>query len=74
MKIGPQLSHDDLILTRRIANLRIHVERAIGTYRILNDIPMAPLIAGLGISPIGGTSVAPVAKAFNKFITIIKVH
>ncbi len=29
MKIGPQLSHDDLILTRRITNLRIHVERAI---------------------------------------------
>ncbi len=27
MKIGPQLSCDDMILTRRIANLRIHVER-----------------------------------------------
>ena len=47
LKTEAQLSEDDVILTRRIANLRIHVERAIGrikTFRILNDIPinMAP--------------------------------
>ena len=43
LKIEPQLSEDDMVLTRRIANLRIHVERAIGrvkTFRILNDIPI----------------------------------
>ena len=44
LKTDTQLSEDDLILTRRIANLRIHVERAIGrikTFRILNDIPIS---------------------------------
>ena len=38
-----QLNENELILTRRIANLRIHVERAIGrikSYKILNDIPI----------------------------------
>ena len=29
-KSGPQLSEESLIETRRIANIRIHVERAIG--------------------------------------------
>lgn len=48
LKTEDQLSEDDIILTRRIASLRIHVERAIGrikTFRILNDVPinMAPL-------------------------------
>ena len=44
----PPMKHDDqstereLLTTRRIASLRIHVERAIGkikNYKILNDIP-----------------------------------
>ena len=43
MKIGDQLSDTELVTTRRIAALRIHVEpRAIGrimNYKILNDIP-----------------------------------
>ena len=42
-KHTPQLSEDELIMTRRIANLRIHVERAIGrikNFRILSDIPV----------------------------------
>ena len=41
-KSGPQLSEESLIETRRIANLRIHVERAIGrvkNYSILSDLP-----------------------------------
>ena len=42
MKVNDQLSEKELITTRRIAALRIHVERAIGrikNYKILNDIP-----------------------------------
>ena len=42
MKVSTQLSHSDLVTTRKIAALRIHVERAIGRvkkYKILNDIP-----------------------------------
>ena len=41
-KVGDQLLETDLVTTRRIAALRIHVERAIGrikNYRILHDIP-----------------------------------
>ena len=44
MKVGDQLTETELIRTRRIASLRIHVhvERAIGRikqFKILNDIP-----------------------------------
>ena len=42
MKLNDQFSETELLSTRRIASLRIHVERAIGqikNYRILNDIP-----------------------------------
>ena len=42
MKVGEQLSDTELVATRRIAALRIHVERALGrikNYKILNDIP-----------------------------------
>ena len=41
-KVSDQLLEKDLIATRRIAALRIHVERAIGrikNYKILHDIP-----------------------------------
>ena len=41
-KVGDQLLETDLVTTRQIAALRIHVERAIGrikNYRILHDIP-----------------------------------
>ena len=40
--VNDQLSETELITTRRIAALRIHVERAIGrvkNFKILNDIP-----------------------------------
>ena len=42
MKVNDQLSETELITTRRIAALRIHVERAIGrikNFKILSDIP-----------------------------------
>ena len=42
MKTSDQLTEREIITTRRIAALRIHVERAIGRlkrFRILNDIP-----------------------------------
>ena len=42
MKVGDQLSETELIRTRRIASLRIHVDRDIGRikqFKILNDIP-----------------------------------
>lgn len=42
MKLQPQLTEDELVETRRIASVRIHVERAIGrlkNYHILNNIP-----------------------------------
>ena len=42
MKVNEQFTERELLTTRRIASLRIHVERAIGrikNYRILNDIP-----------------------------------
>ena len=42
MKVNNQLSEREMVTTRRIAALRIHVERAIGrikNYKILNDIP-----------------------------------
>ena len=46
MKVNDQLSETELITTRRIAALRIHVERAIGrvnNFKILNDIPNNPI-------------------------------
>ena len=42
MKVNDQLSENELIATRRIAALRIHVERLIGrikNHKILSDIP-----------------------------------
>lgn len=42
MKLQPQLTEDELVETRRIASVRIHVERAIGRlkrYHILTTIP-----------------------------------
>ena len=42
MKVTNQLTDREIVTTRRIAALRIHVERAIGrvkNFRILNDIP-----------------------------------
>ena len=43
MKTKDQFTEAELLTTRRIASLRIHVERAIGrikNYKILNDIPI----------------------------------
>jgi hypothetical protein len=48
MKLQPQLTEDELVETRRIASVRIHVERAIGrlkSYHILNNVPNS--MAGL---------------------------
>ena len=41
MRVNDQLSENELIATRRIAALRIHMERTIGriNYKILSDIP-----------------------------------
>ena len=42
MKLAPQLNENELVETRRIASVRIHVERAIGRlkhYHILNNMP-----------------------------------
>ena len=41
-KVSDQLTPNELTVTRRIANLRIHVERAIGrikTFKLLGNIP-----------------------------------
>ena len=48
MKLQPQLTENELVETRRIASVRIHVERAIGrlkNYHILHNIPNS--MAGL---------------------------
>ena len=42
MKMQDQFEEDELVETRRIASVRIHVERAIGrlkVFHILNNIP-----------------------------------
>ena len=42
MKTSDQFTQRELTTTRRIANLRIHVERAIGrikNFKLLNDVP-----------------------------------
>ena len=42
MKTGDQFTEKELTTTRRIASLRIHVERAIGrikNFKILTDVP-----------------------------------
>ena len=42
MKHDDQFTERELLTTRRLASLRIHVERAIGkikNFKILNDIP-----------------------------------
>ena len=38
-KVKDQLTPSELTTTRRIANLRIHVERAIGRIKLLGNIP-----------------------------------